>query len=974
VRVGLAGLGLIAVLLLASTLSAQRQPPSEKLVIAGKAAYTWSDKGPNGGPNGGRDVVQVEGPVTITLDRAVLTANDAVIWLTPEPNGAPGEQHADIALLGNAVVKQDTWTRSGPTMLVGQQVLSDVRIEAGQRVPRDMRDSALYKIALPLLEQARTQPVTLPPSSAASRPSSRPTSGPATRRSATTAPSVPVHMEAGQTDIVDTEDGTIALVVWDGVKIFARQPTGDTIELQARRAVLFTSMHSVKEATARDKSAKAKEKVTAVYLEGDARIEYDSMKPGIGEQRLSGERIYYELGTDRAILLDAVVHTVDLKQNVPLIVRARVLRQLSKGEFKADHLELTSSAFAVPSYSIAADRIYVREEATGDPRYPNQFVWQANNATFQAFDVPFFYLPYAAGVMGSQPGPLRGIGGGHRTDLGYEFMSEWGLFETLGKIPPRDLDVDYRVDYFTDRGPGFGLNADYGGGFVTEPGHEPFNFEGDFKSYGVYDKGIDENLARLPVKPGGAGDTPRGWALYEHQHFFPDDWEAQIRLGYVSDPTFLEEWFQPRFYQDLPTDTSGYLKRQRDTEAFTLLAEAQPNRFVTTSDRAAEQFEVERLPEVGYHRIGDDFGNAVTFFSDNTGGGYDFQMSRATLREQGYALPTISPGQPALGLTGTTPTPTWRGDLRQEIDWPLSAGKFKVVPFLVGRYTEYSNSPLGMEEHRFFGSAGVRLTTAFWKTDPTAQSDLFDIHQLRHIIEPEANLVTSGTTVDRSQLYLYDVPVDAINDTSVAEVGLRQRWQTQRGGPGRWRSVDVFTLDVDAEFYANKPARKFNQPTDFRGMFFSSLPETSIARNAVNTDASWRITDNTIILADVEHNLDESKLATAAIGVLVRRDVQESYYIGNRYIADLDSNITTVSAQYMLSQKYSLGFSQSFDFGLGKNVSSSVSVVRSFDRFIMSLALSQDSISRQTGFSFNIAPIGFGQGIGTSALQGPFGK
>jgi hypothetical protein len=276
------------------------------------------------------------------------------------------------------------------------------------------------------------------------------------------------------------------------------------------------------------------------------------------------------------------------------------------------------------------------------------------------------------------------------------------------------------------------------------------------------------------------------------------------------------------------------------------------------------------------------------------------------------------------------------------------------------------------EQHRLFGALGARMTTAFWKTDPTAESDLFDIHQLRHVIEPEANVFTSGTTVDRSDLFQYDIPVDSINDISAAEIGLRQRWQTQRGGPGRWRSVDVFTFDVDAEFYANKPARRFLQPNDFRGQFFSSLPETSIARDAVNASASWRITDNTVVLADAQYNLDEAKLATAAMGILVRRDPTESYYIGNRYIADLNSNIVTVSANYTITPKYSLGASQSWDFGLGKDVASSISVVRSFDRFIIAFNFSHDEISNQTGFSVNIAPIGFGQALGTSALQGPF--
>src|SRR6185437_10445645 len=133
---------------------------------------------------------------------------------------------------------------------------------------------------------------------------------------------------------------------------------------------------------------------------------------------------------------------------------------------------------------------------------------------------PFFYLPTASGSVGDRPGALRGIGFGQRSDLGYSALTQWGLFETLGQVPPRDIDATYRVDYFTERGPGGGIDAAYGGGFLTEPAHQPWNFEGDLKSYFVYDKGTDEAYGRLPVKPEGPGYQPRGRAIFEHQHFF----------------------------------------------------------------------------------------------------------------------------------------------------------------------------------------------------------------------------------------------------------------------------------------------------------------------------------------------------------------------------------------------------------------------------------------------------------------------
>ena len=62
----------------------QYQAPSEKLQLTAKAASTWSD--------GATDVVQLDGPATIELDRAVLSAQNAVVWITPvadAPANAP---------------------------------------------------------------------------------------------------------------------------------------------------------------------------------------------------------------------------------------------------------------------------------------------------------------------------------------------------------------------------------------------------------------------------------------------------------------------------------------------------------------------------------------------------------------------------------------------------------------------------------------------------------------------------------------------------------------------------------------------------------------------------------------------------------------------------------------------------------------------------------------------------------------------
>ena len=387
-----------------------------------------------------------------------------------------------------------------------------------------------------------------------------------------------------------------------------------------------------------------------------------------------------------------------------------------------------------------------------------------------------------------------------------------GLFEALGITPPRDLDAAFRAAYLSDRGPATGLDANYLGGFVTDTTREPWNFEGDFRSFFIYDHGTD-NIGR-PVPPNPNDNYRlRGYAQFEHQHFFPDNWQVQLRANWVSDQLFLEQYFPRRFDTELPHDESFYLKHQKDNEAYTLLYQFQPNGLVTSSDFYQNQFEVEHIPEIGYQRLGESLWNdKLSLFSQNTIGGLHFQHTRASLLDEGFKY--VTPGIPSLGTTGTTDKIVYRADFREELDYPIDAGQFKIVPYVLGRYTAYSDSPEGGAKNRVLGGLGAKITTAFWKVDDSVNSDLFDLHRLRHVVEPEVNLFTSAETVRRGQVYQFDNQIDTVNDISAAQLALHQRWQTYRGGPGRWRSVDFLTLDLEADLYANQPSRHSLVPSD----------------------------------------------------------------------------------------------------------------------------------------------------------------
>ncbi|HLL88405.1 MAG TPA: LPS assembly protein LptD, partial [Tepidisphaeraceae bacterium] len=681
-----------------------------------------------------------------------------------------------------------------------------------------------------------------------------------------------------------------------------------------------------------------------------------------------------------AILTDVVLHTTDPTIGLPVVVRAATMRQISAGEYDATKVTLTQSAFARPSYAIRADKIYVGQTRNAADDGGRRTRFAADNASFQFLGLPLFWLPRVSGEMGGSQIPLRKIRFTNDTRFGTSLLTEWGLLETLGTRHPPGLDASYRLDYYSDRGPGVGFNARYGGSTVTETTRQPWDFEGDFTSYGVYDTGFDQfGGARGrpgtygpppdPFKPYPDQDVTRAWIGWRHQHFFPEGWQVQATANYLTDQNFLEQYFESEFDTGGPKSDSLYVKRQDGIQAATFLLDFQPNKFVTTVDLAQEQFEVERYPQVTYHRIGDSwFDDRVTFYSDNSAAALHFQQNRVSLEQQGFALSgTTVPGLPSTGISGTTGETVFRGDARQEVAFPFTIGQFKVVPYVVGRVTAYSESPQGPQRQRLLGAVGARVSTAFWRVDDAVQSDLFDLHRLRHVIEPELHLFASAANVEQGEVYVFDEPVDRVSDIGAAQVAVRQRWQTKRGGPGRWRSVDVFTLDVEANFFNHRPDEAFREPENFRGLFLSSIPEASLPRNSVNAAGAWRISDTTLLISDARYNLDVQDLATASVGLLVQRDARLGYYVGSRYIDPLTSNVTTLGVSYALTSKYSLTFAQSWDFGLNQNVGSTVLLARQFDRFFASVGFQYDAVQEVTSFTLNVYPEGIGFGTGNLA-------
>ncbi len=978
--------------------SAQSDSPSEFFQINADTAETWSDDG--------SQILVITTPVRITTERATYSAKQAVIWFSKVDGSVLNRQRAEIALIGEAKIEQGSITRSGDRLFASSVVGGPIRLTVENKKVVDPAQSDLYKIASemrPMLltanQQAENVLIQRPwiEPSAADTATSRPTAR-------MPRPKAPVIFSA--TDVqttTATPDGNIGVILKGGVLLIQKRENGDYIELRSQQAVLFTTVKDFNELQG-GTVARIQDAITSAYLEGDVRINFTA-NAGVranlppAEQRLEAERVYYEFGTDRAVLTDVVLQATDPRVPVPVTMRANTVKQLSMGEYKADGVVLTTSQFATPSYSVNATKAYVRQYDVGDDRGTRtQFL--ADNATFRSFGIPVFYLPRTSGEVTERGFPLRTLQFGGSRGFGFGLETEWGLFESLGQVQPKGVDASYRLDYYGQRGPGVGFDASYKGGFVTDTTRQGWNFDGDLKTYLAYDDGIDR-IGRERARIAHENDL-RGRFLWEHQHFLPDDWQVQLRAGYVSDETFLEEWFEQDFNTGLPNNLSAYVKRQRDTEALTFLLEYQPSGIVTTADGLQERFagsnpatsfddkpfEIDRLPEVGYHRIGDSFGDdSFTFFSENRLGGYMMNDSDATLADYGFratATRSASPGIPSYGYTGTEDGYVTRGDFRQQIDYPIDAGEYKIVPYIMGRYTGYSDSPANGAENRLMGGVGMKITTAFWNIDNTAESDFWDIHRTRHVVEPELHLFASAATVGREDLYIYDETIDGVNDIAAASFFVRQRWQTKRGGPGRWRNVDYLGLNLGVIAFANTPDEPANAdrlafPGDdklgpataegFRGLFFNSTPEASIPRSSIVGDALWRVSDSTILLSDFAWNIEQQSLATVSAGMLVGRGDRVNYYTGVRYIGQLDSTIASFTASYQLTSKYAINFGASVDLSNTQSKGGTITVVRRFDRFSLALRAYYDATEDQGGFEFALYPEGLSGGVGSGQLS-----
>jgi hypothetical protein len=509
----------------------------------------------------------------------------------------------------------------------------------------------------------------------------------------------------------------------------------------------------------------------------------------------------------------------------------------SNNTFTATNAFISTDDYERPAYRIRARRITI---ALGQ-------YFEAHEATLLWGNIPVFYFPYYRRTLGQHPNNWE-FQPGYRSIFGPYLLSAYNWYGN--GILDGTIHADARLDRGLATGPDLNFHlGDWG--------------EAAFRYYYANDQ--KPNADGIPV-PHLGDNRQRGTFYYEVHPM--TNMTARVVANYESDPLVRRDFFENEYNTNVTP--ISFANVNQIWPNYTLDFMAQP-RIVNFYDT------VERLPELKLTGLRQQVGETPLFYENENSVGW-FRHAFSDTNSLYYLTNfTLNPNAIGYRITNTPghDYSASRIDTFHQFSMPETLfGWLNVTPNIGGRLTYYSavDGPVAQtnDQARAVFNTGMDINFKASKIYPNAESSFFDIHELRHIMEPEIDYAyVPAPTRSPSQLpqFDYESPslrlqpidfpdfndIDAIGRMNVLRLMLNNKLQTKRAdGVQNVVNWSLYT-DWNLSHGTNKSWSDFYSDLDLRPRnwltFYSSTRydmeanrwREAIERMVIHPSAAWSV-------------------------------------------------------------------------------------------------------------------------------------
>lgn len=789
---------------------------------------------------------------------------------------------------------------------------------------------------------------------------------------------------------VDTKADIVTLTGGTTLDVLPRNPGAASrmLQMRAERAVIFLKPGTCANLKA-STSEVSSDTVLGIYLEGDVTgTDFD--------YTVRAKRAYYDFTANRATLVDGVLRTRDRK-GIALVARAAELRQYSQEQWQADKVTVSTSEFFTPHLSVGVERATITR--TMDEEFGTREAYvQGSNVTVNAGTTPFFWFPGFEGT--AEDIPLRGLGVGYSEDSGVRFSTRWDLLSLMGLRRQPGTDITLYSDIWTSWGAGAGARGTAEGA--------------NFDVFGLYDFGnIERTSAGRNVR---APNEFRGVAGVDRTFDFTQDTKLQLQANYVSDESFLQTFRVNEFASRFQRETSAYLDSIGDRSEFALLLSYPTNGVITNSAQlAGRPYQVAKYPEGSYKRVGDKLFNFLTWTQEYSASLMAIRFGKGTTDSTGVRnntfnlLGQVMPNgrvftdettlRQLYQANGYTDETASRLYTRQELAMPMGKGGFNLTPFasaavsgyLSGNQQAYSPNA---ETVRGLVAGGVRASTDILAKYDSAEIDFLDVHRLRHVVTPYLNGWYGWDTTAENAYAIYDQDVEGATGGAVVTGGVRQRFQTMRGGPGNWQSVDWLVVDAGVSWNDSSDsfARNYTSGAQYRQspfpQYFTWRPELSQWGRIAYGSFKWAASNSLTLSGNLTYLLDSTlpnqgagafgieNAGRGSIGASMQHTPDVRTFIEYRAINNnspeniyLSDQLLAGGIAYQISRTYQIAFTPTYDLQENDFRAFSVNLSREMPDFTLMANVGYDAIVGEYFGGVGIRIGGDGGAVGSSMLS-----